>query len=152
MDDSNRDKLKDVLSSIDPVEFKWDESNMSVGVIAQEIGAIGASDTYIMSDTSTIDLGNITIGPSSWANGSSISFSSGDTLNAGTTTYGKTTISTAKSTIDLDELADMMETLKKRLLILTPNFEMHEKYPMLKELYDEYKAMERLLSGPDTDE
>lgn len=149
MDDSDKDKLKDVLSSIDPVEFKWDESNMSVGVIAQEIGA---SDTYIMNDISTVDLGNITIGPSSWANGSSISFSSGDTLNAGTTTYGKTTISTAKSTIDLDELADMMETLKKRLLILTPNFEMHEKYPMLKELYDEYKAMERLLSGPDTDE
>lgn len=148
MDDSDKNKLKDVLSSIDPVEFKWDESNMSVGVIAQEIGAIGTSDTYIMSDTSTIDLGNITIGPS-WANGSSISFGSTDTFSAGTTTYGKTTISTAKSTIDIDELADMMETLKKRLLILTPNFEQHEKYPMLKQLYDEYKAMERLLSGPD---
>lgn len=152
MDDSDKNKLKDVLSSIDPVEFKWDESNTTVGVIAQEIGAIGSSDTYIMNDTGAIDLGNITLGPSSWANGSSISFASSDTLNAGTTTYGKTTISTAKSTIDIDELADMMETLKKRLLILTPNFEMHEKYPMLKELYDEYKAMERLLSGPDTNE
>ena len=56
------------------------------------------------------------------------------------------------SKIDIDELADMMATLKKRLLILTPSFEMHEKYPMLKEMYDEYKAMERLLSGPDSDE
>jgi hypothetical protein len=151
MDEHDKNKLKDVLSSIDPVEFKWDESNMSVGVIAQEIGAIGTSDTYIMSDTSTIDLGNITIGPSGWANGSSISFASSNTLNAGTTEYGNTTIKTARSTIDIDELADMMETLKKRLLILTPNFEQHEKYPMLKQLYDEYKAMERLLSGPDCD-
>jgi hypothetical protein len=64
----------------------------------------------------------------------------------------KSYIKTGKSKIDIDELAVMMETLKKRLLILTPSFEMHEKYPMLKEMYDEYKAMERLLSGPDSDE
>jgi hypothetical protein len=65
---------------------------------------------------------------------------------------GKNYIQTKNSKIDLDELADMMETLKKRLLILTPNFEMHEKYPMLKEMYNEYKAMEKLLGGPDSDE
>lgn len=60
------------------------------------------------------------------------------------------TIKTAKgSEIDIDELADLIKVLKERLLVITPNFEMHEKYPMLKELYDEYKAMEKLLSGPD---
>jgi hypothetical protein len=87
-----------------------------------------------------------------WSNGSTISFAGSSTLHADTTTYGKTTITTAKSTIDIDELAEMMETLKKRLLILTPDFEKHEKYPMLKELYNEYKAMESLLSGPDSNE
>jgi hypothetical protein len=65
---------------------------------------------------------------------------------------GKNYIKTKKHNIDIDELGDMMETLKKRLLILTPNFEQMEKYPMLKEMYDEYKAMERLLGGPDSNE
>jgi len=73
-------------------------------------------------------------------------------LSAGDTVYGKTTIKTAKNEIDIDELANMMEVLKKRLLIIAPNFEMHEKYPMLKEMYNEYKAMEKLLGGPDSSE
>lgn len=150
MDDSNKNKLKDVLSSIDPVEFKWDETNSTVGVIAQEIGSIDLSDYAITSSNTALTIGHATT--NSWANGSSISFASSQTFNADTTEYGKNTIKTAKSTIDIDELADMMETLKKRLLILAPNFEKHEKYPMLKELYNEYKAMEALLSGPDSDE
>jgi len=131
---------KDKVADITPVEFHWDETNTTVGIIAQEIGTIDLSDYTITGNNSN------------WVSNSSISFASSDGFNAGTTEYGKTTIKTAKSTIDIDELADMMETLKKRLLILTPNFEMHEKYPMLKELYNEYKAMERLLSGPDTNE
>ena len=91
------------------------------------------------------------IGPSVFAsNTASGTFSS--TLRSGDTEYGKTYIKTNKHTIDLDELGDMMETLKKRLLILAPDFEKHEKYPMLKELYNEYKAMEALLSGPDSNE
>ena len=146
MDDSDSTKLKDILSAIDTVEFVWDETNTTVGVIAQEIGTIDLSDYTI---------GANTVSNTGWANGSSISYAniaSSDTLNAGSTEYGKTTIKTARSTIDIDELADMMETLKKRLLILAPNFEMHEKYPMLKELYDEYRAMEALLSGPDSNQ
>lgn len=69
-----------------------------------------------------------------------------------TDTVQTATISTAKgSVVDIDELAELIKVLKERLLVITPNFEMHEKYPMLKELYDEYKAMEKLLSGPDRD-
>lgn len=153
MNDSDKDKLKDVLSTIDPVEFKWDETNTTVGVIAQEVGTIDLSDYSItgnMVSGSVLTIG--ATGINNWANGSSFSVASSNSFNADTTEYGKTTIKTAKSTIDIDELADMMETLKKRLLILAPNFEKHEKYPMLKELYNEYKAMEALLSGPDSDE
>jgi hypothetical protein len=145
MDDSDKNKV-DTIADITPVEFKWDETSVSVGFIAQEIGTIDLSDYTI---------GANTVSNTGWANGSSISYAniaSSDTLNAGSTEYGKTTIKTARSTIDIDELADMMETLKKRLLILAPNFEMHEKYPMLKELYDEYRAMEALLSGPDSNQ
>jgi len=153
MDDDNNDKSNDVpstIDSIDHVEFKWDETNTTVGIIAQDIGTIDLSDYCNMASGSVLTAG--ANGSNNWLNNSTISFANGSSFNADTTTYGKTTISTAKSTIDIDELADMMETLKKRLLILTPNFEMHEKYPMLKELYNEYKAMEALLSGPDSNE
>ncbi len=146
MDKDSEDKV-DTLSDITPVEFKWDETNMSVGIIAQEITDFNNSH-FMPTGIASVDLSS-----SYFANGavgSTISFGASDTFNAGSTEYGKNTIKTAKSTIDIDELAAMMETLKKRLLILAPNFEMHEKYPMLKELYDEYKAMEALLSGPDS--
>jgi hypothetical protein len=150
---------------MDPVEFKWDETNMSTqtGFIAEEICTVDTIDLNSTFDSSnmTIDLGSISIG----AVGNSGAFLNSSSMNSGSTwTIGsqpnisiinedsKSYIKTGKSKIDIDELADMMATLKKRLLILTPSFEMHEKYPMLKEMYDEYKAMERLLGGPDIDE
>jgi hypothetical protein len=149
MDDSDKNKLKDVLSSIDPIEYKWDETNTTVGIVAQEIGSIDLSD-YSMTTGPGLARATISIGANSWANSSGISVN--NSFHADTTEYSKNTIKTARSTIDIDELADMMETLKKRLLILTPDFEKHEKYPMLKELYNEYKALEALLSGPDSNQ
>ena len=110
--------------------FNYTGDVTTTGIIAQDIGSI-------VLDSSVYSNGNYTINTSSnWA------FT--DEVKA-------TTISTAKHTIDIDELAEVFEIVKKRLLILTPNFEMHEKYPMLKELYDEYKALEKLLGGPDND-
>jgi hypothetical protein len=167
MDNDSKSKLKDVLSAIDPVEFKWDETNMSTqpGIIAQEIdtATIDLSSSYDTISIGPIDLGSISI--TGGGVGSSGAYLSSNGMNASTWTIGsgqpsinianegnKNYIQTSKSKIDLDELADMMETLKKRLLILTPNFEQMEKYPMLKEMYDEYKAMERLLGGPDSNE
>lgn len=169
MDNDSKNKLKDVLSAIDPIEYHWDETNMSTqtGFTAQEIETAtidlsGTYDTITLGPINPIDLGNITI---TGAVGNSGAYLSSNGMNASTWTIGsgqpsinianeggKSFIQTGKSKIDLDELAVMMETLKKRLLVLTPNFEMHEKYPMLKELYDEYKAMEKLLSGPDSEE
>jgi hypothetical protein len=168
MNDDTKNKLKDVLSTIDPVEFKWDETNTTVGIIAQDVHTITLSgdpynidmDTMGSIDLTNIGLSNgITTITGSGSAGNIMggtytigSLTSASILSADDTVYGKTTIKTAKNTIDIDELADMMETLKKRLLILAPKFEMHEKYPMLKEMYDEYKAMEKLLGGPDTNE
>jgi hypothetical protein len=166
MNDDTKNKLKDVLSTIDPVEFKWDETNTTVGVIAQDVSAITLTGDLCDIGMDSIDLTNIglsngititgslgmagktyTIGSSLPGN---ITYNTNSTLSAGDTVYGKTTIKTAKNEIDIDELANMMEVLKKRLLIIAPNFEMHEKYPMLKEMYNEYKAMEKLLGGPDS--
>jgi len=166
MDDDTKSKLKDVLSTMDPVEFKWDETNMSTqtGFIAEESGTtidtIDLNSAYDNISIGTIDLGSITISTagtsgsyyttngavgSTWIGSSQPNITIANEDN-------KSYIKTGKSKIDIDELADMMETLKRRLLVLTPSFEMHEKYPMLKEMYDEYKAMEKLLSGPDSDE
>lgn len=93
----------------------------------------------------TVDLGSFTISN----NGTGMQWS---TNQWSTDTVQTATISTAKgSVVDIDELAELIKVLKERLLVITPNFEMHEKYPMLKELYDEYKALEKLLSGPDRD-
>jgi hypothetical protein len=163
MDNDSKNKLKDVLSTIDPVEFKWDEASTTVGVIAQDVPTGDLYDIG-MNTMGSIDLTNIglsngitTIGGSGQSftiAGSSlpgnITYNTNTSLSAGDTVYGKTTIKTAKNEIDIDELAVMMEVLKKRLLIIAPNFEMHEKYPMLKEMYNEYKAMEKLLGGPDS--
>jgi hypothetical protein len=62
---------------------------------------------------------------------------------------GDAMIKTKKNTINLDEMAEMMNTLKERLLILTPNFEQHEKYPILKDLYEQYKVVEAMLKEED---
>ena len=169
MDDDSKEKLKDILSAIDPVEFQWQDNNMnSTSFTAQEVDTlttinkvdIGASyDTITLGPISPIDLGNITI-TGAVGSGSSYISSNGIGTNSWTSApsisiggeNGKNYIKTKSNEIDIDELADVMETVKKRLLILTPSFEMHEKYPMLKEMYEEYKAMERLLGGPDSSE
>ena len=43
------------LSSIEPVEFSWNESDMSTGVIAQDVGT---AYTTMYSSPSTITLGS----------------------------------------------------------------------------------------------
>jgi hypothetical protein len=55
------------------------------------------------------------------------------------------TLSTEKSEINIDELADLISILKERLLILIPNFEKQEKYQALKKAYDHYKMIEALI-------
>jgi len=56
-------------------------------------------------------------------------------------------ISTDKVKIDLNELGELINVLKERFLIITPNFEKHEKYAALKKAYDHYKLLEAMLSG-----
>lgn len=150
---------KKLTDTVAPVEFSWNDDNMSTGFIAQEIGATGIGEDSIaitisdstggMTNSPIYTTDTITLGAAGGQynytyNTGSIDMSS---INFGS---NKSVLRTSKNEIDLDELADLLEVLKKRLLIIAPDFEKHEKYPMLKELYNEYKAMERLLSGPDS--
>lgn len=124
----------------------------SITLDISDYGAAQATMDYttVGGTIDTIDLGSFTIGSSSLASGN---FGNGMSwTTSGNTQFGhsgKYTISTPNNIIDIDELAELVKVLKERLLVIVPNFEMHEKYPMLKEMYDEYKAMEQLLSGPD---
>ena len=52
----------------------------------------------------------------------------------------------------LKELKNRLDTMEARLLILHENVENHEQYPVLKDLYDQYKMVEAMLSGPKKDD
>lgn len=60
-------------------------------------------------------------------------------------------IKTDEGTIDLNELIDLIKILKERLLIISPNFEKHEKYAALKKAYDNYMLIEAMVSGENND-
>lgn len=68
------------------------------------------------------------------------------TINSGTVILNNVELTgnNGKS-ISVGEVVDFMDSIKDRLLILTPDFEKHEKFPALKELYDQYRVMERLM-------
>jgi hypothetical protein len=136
----------------DVYTFEWDGDD-TAGFIAQEINTMNDTISYTGGSTTidTITITDSNMGVSGISiSGAGSAFNWYDSSTA--STLNASTIATAKNTIDLDELADIINVVKKRLLILTPSFEMHEKYPMLKQMYDEYKAMEALLSGPDSNE
>jgi hypothetical protein len=156
---SNDKKLTDTVA---PVDFSWNDDNMSTGFIAQEIGATGIGEDSIaitisdstggMTNSPIYTTDTITLGAVGAVDGQyNYTYSTGS-IDMSSINFGsnKSVLRTSKNEIDLDELADLLKVLKKRLLIIAPDFEKHEKYPMLKELYEEYKAMERLLSGPES--
>jgi hypothetical protein len=51
--------------------------------------------------------------------------------------------------IDVHAMANDIAMIKKQLAILEPNIKLNEKFEGLRQLYNEYKTMEKLLSGPD---
>jgi len=52
---------------------------------------------------------------------------------------------------EVTDIGDFVKTMKDRMLILQPNFEAHEKYPALKDAYDQYKMMEKLMMEANND-
>jgi hypothetical protein len=45
------------------------------------------------------------------------------------------------------KLSERIQELEKRLLVLHPNEGLHEKYPALKEAYEAYQIIEKLING-----
>jgi hypothetical protein len=49
----------------------------------------------------------------------------------------------------MDEVKNRLTTIEKRLSILVPDKKMLKKYEILQDIYNQYKAAEALLSGPE---
>lgn len=110
---------------------------------------------------------NVTVPIQSWVTvggggGGAASYSIGASSfsNAYTTgTYSHTATATVtddltisrpgKSTIKVGESLDI---LMERLLVIEANFQKMEKYPALKEAYNNYKLIEALVSGEDNED
>jgi hypothetical protein len=48
-------------------------------------------------------------------------------------------------TTDMERVMKRLDKIEERLLIVDPNESLHEKYPALKEAYDAYKIVEKLV-------
>ena len=62
--------------------------------------------------------------------------------NSGSATWGSLDISANQQYQDLLKRVDELE---KRLCVLHPNGQLHEKYPALKESYEAHKIIEKLV-------
>jgi len=51
-----------------------------------------------------------------------------------------------KNNREFNELNLRMEKIEERLAILHPSFGLHDKFPALKEAYEQYKIIERLVN------
>jgi hypothetical protein len=114
-------------------------ANPNLVTINTGVGGFGGGGGMVLTS-------NIAGGGSGWANANSFTGSGLSTtvLSIMAEGDGDAIIKTKKNKINLDEMANVVETLKERLLILTPNFEKMEQYPALKEAYDHYKLIEAL--------
>lgn len=111
----NDDTITIDLSEVEPVSFSWNESDMSVGVIAQEVGTAYAT----MAGQNTITLG------------SGVSITTG--LAAGSIGNSGYTISTPYD--------DMEQRLSKLEKIIAEEEEVRKNHPAVQMAYDEYRLL-----------
>ncbi len=100
------------LSGIEPVEFSWNESDMTTGVVAQEVGT-----AY------TIHAGHNTV-----------------TLNSGIsiTNTGLASNTGYSISTSYDDLAERLSKLEK---IIAEEEEVRRTHPAVKMAYDEYRLL-----------
>ena len=76
--------------------------------------------------------------------------SSGSVTGSYGGTYGE--IAAKKIELDGQDLGEVISSINDRLAILVPDLEKLEKYAALKEIYLQYKLLEKLCREDDTDE
>jgi hypothetical protein len=128
-----------------------------MATIPNVYGANGSS-IYTISDTTGGSGGGGAAGSSTWNVSSYTTGPTGTyTINVAsswpsyTTTVDNDLVVKRPGKNDL-HVAKTLEALMERLAVIEPNFELMEKYPALREAYENYKVMEALLLGGDEDE
>lgn len=112
----------------------------AVGSVTSAINQVSITNT----GNNYASSGKILNASTGWVSASNITMST-SILSIQAEDGGDAYIKTNKNKINLDDMAETMSVIKERLLILTPNFELHEKYPVLKDLYEQYKVVEAML-------
>jgi len=117
----NDDTITIDLSGVEPTEFSWNESDMSVGFTAQEIGTTSSGIAMQASSLTGPSMSTVTLG-------SGISITT-----TGIAAGGSYTISTPY---------DDMETRLARLeQIIAEEEEVRKNHPAVKMAYDEYRLL-----------
>ena len=107
--------------------------------------------SIIFTDTDTIDIGSIDTNVYTYS-----------PYTVGTNTFTITDSSISTATVD-DlvinrpgkpplKVAQTLESIMDRLAILEPDFDKMDRYPALREAYDNYKIIEALLAGNESDD
>jgi hypothetical protein len=60
--------------------------------------------------------------------------------------YGHTIVPEVAYKEDVSKINDRLSKIEERLCILSPSFELHDKYPALKEAYEAYRIIEGLVN------
>jgi hypothetical protein len=116
---NNDDTITIDLNSIEPVEFSWNESDMSTGFTAQEVGTYTPMNGVVGSNN-TVTLN------------SGISITS---TGIAASTY---TIAPQFSTSSYDDMEERLSKLEK---IIAAEEEVRRTHPAVKMAYDEYRLL-----------
>ena len=137
LDEINKRLNKDVSNSVDEATEKVimkDSDTTSISTVNMtSILNSFEPDNYASFDTCALTIAATT---------SSNMIITGDLTVEGRVTDNK----------QLEEFNKRFEAIEEKLLVLHNNVEKHEQYPTLKALYDQYKMIEALISGPETNE
>ena len=118
---NNDDSITIDLSSIEPIEFSWNETDMNTGFIAHEVGTTSSSIAMQASSLTGPSISTVTLG-------SGISIT-----NTGIAASGSYTISTPYD--------DMEERLSRLEKIIAAEEEVRRTHPAVKMAYDEYRLL-----------
>lgn len=109
---------------------------------------VDTDDTFTISGYSADTLDVSSVYSSSTMSGTSITLDP----NYGANDYDDIKIEVNGEVKSVSDLFNTVDAIKKRMAILEPKKEMLEKYKVLQDLYEQYKAAEALLDGPDPEE
>lgn len=152
------DEIKQALSNIKTEDFKWKDELTEPGILAEEVGAIGSSnsitlDSSLWGTSNTFTIGNTAstgaylysgMNGTSWAN---LTTSSNPSNPPSLSVTGEANFE-GDVKIKGVSIAKMLDDIQSRLAILVPDPAKLEHFEALKKAYNNYKTLEALCDLP----